>query len=108
MKLILAAVLVLGAASTSLADAPRDTKKEPLSSREWRAYRASKSLAKENGFTIHPSCVFSSDEEGYSVTVGFFEPATKDSEAECGDLHYSIEVEIDENDSVTSISVKDS
>ncbi|MES2856759.1 MAG: hypothetical protein V4692_12885 [Bdellovibrionota bacterium] len=107
MKKLVLSLIVVGFAVPAMADEDiRDLKSKPLTSKEWKAYRVSKALASEMGQETNPACVFTYDSE-YSVTVRFYQPATSDSASTCTDPHYSIEVELDENDSVTTISVTD-
>ncbi len=108
MKHLLLIALTLTAAVVAFADEPRDLTKKPLTSIEWKAYRASKSFAEELGEKTHPSCVneFKFD-EGTSVTVQFYEPQTDDTLADCNDPHHSIEVAFDVDGNLTGISLTD-
>jgi hypothetical protein len=108
MKHLLMLALTLAFVTPAFADQPRDLKKNPLTSQEWRAYRAAKRLAKATGVKLHPSCVNASEEGSARwATVQFFTPMTVDTSADCGDPHYSISVEFDKNGKVISVTLTD-
>jgi len=111
MKSIIFVAITVLSANISLADTPRDLKKHPLTKNEAKAYRASKSFAKEVGETISRRCVNASfdqptSKEETSITIQF-ENVDVEGRAYCGDPHYSIGVEINSEGQVSNISLND-
>ena len=109
MKKICLAALLLTVSSFALADGNlRDLKKNPATAQELKAFRAAKSFAKELGVSITESCINADLEAGsIPVTLQFYYPKTRGEAANCGDPHYSIEVDFNESGDVKSINLID-
>lgn len=108
MKRVLLGLMLLNAVPALADDPVRDLKKNPLNSKEWKAYRAAISLAKERRQTIRPECVNASFTRGTErVIVQFYYKGTDDEEVSCGDPHFSIEVKFDSDGEVSNLLVVD-
>jgi hypothetical protein len=106
----LSAVLVFGANAPNAQadDTLRNLSKQPLNANEKRALRVSASLAKELNKKLSPACVNVSNPGSEPVTVQFFYKDESESGPVCGDPHYSIQVEFDEDGRVSKIIAIDS